>query len=1278
MKHRFQFPKLSVLALAVFTAFNPLFGLGSLVFKVYAAAPAEPVTVFEVLAVGESATVLTPTTGNTTTNHNGSEWYYDTSSSMGFALGGDTVQLSSADVENFNAEYRLSWHLENGDTMYGGYRAGAETGLNSSETWYKYVYDADVLPAYYPSGPQINVPETDLTGWSLCYIGQYAEDAVSLAAMWSACDGTYLMYAGAEGAFNRIDVEANSSSILNTPGGSQEATPKIFVGEELDLTLYETDATTVIPWSDFIVFISNCDASSCALPANPVSDPGAWDVGTPFANSYTVPANAEDKYLTFYVADDATFLPVGTNFITITVSPTPANVTISDCEELQEVNNGGLLDNISLGNDIDCSDTINWNGGEGFVPLGDETDRFEGSFDGNNFAITDLYINRGSDYQGLFGVIEDGATVYDLVLENVNITADDYVGGLAGALSGTVTNVHSSGVVTGDEEVGGLVGTHIEPMGSGSSSPLVYTWNGTEYQYIADVGRGIPRNVVGDDYAQIDNDQLVERDGKYSINISQEYNEIVYYDEVALMTFDHQPGYRVLTSTVRNDDNFYTVSETPSNPLASCSDDYGNDCLADLQSSDNLWSYKDDSNLNTWTMDFGDLSAASRIQLLVQGARDFSINGESLRFVQVRNAEGEWVDAYSSGELSSLGGTPLTKVIDLTGKFINGYEVRVGLDRTRMNYFAIDTSEPVPYTQNTVHPTTAELSFRGYTEIDKEFYWKHDYENVSPAPEELFASQTGYFTKYGDVTPLLEETDDQFVVIHHGDHMAIDFEYVAPAEGTQRSFVLYNWVTFKHAEIGEVGRTVDPLPFNGMSSYPYPDTETYPLTPENVEYLRNWNTRFIDGSISESSTIISSSASATVYGYESVGGLVGYNEKDILGSRSTGNVMVNDYDYSSAGGLVGYNDNDGYIFESFATGNVIGDMLGAGRMGGLVGRNEAVIEESYATGNVTGREKLGGLTGGNGGDIINSFSRGNVTGEFDVGGLSGRNGGDLIDSYSTGLVVGTGPNIGGLLGYYSGDIEFSFWDSQTTGASDACGNTDCSSEAFSKNSAEMKTDATFTTDLGGDSWDFATVWGRTDSINDGYPFLLWQAADADADGVDNNIEDAAQNNGDANDDGIPDAAQENVASFVNTVSEEYSVLEVPAACVITSVNSQAESGNTVADSGYDYPAGFLNFVIDCGTPGFVADIVVYNFGVANEDYILKKYNPSNSSYTNVTAVFSTDTIGGQSVVVASYQVTDGGALDLDGTANGIIVDPIGFGFLAFGVPNTGFGGLSKR
>ncbi len=81
---------------------------------------------------------------------------------------------------------------------------------------------------------------------------------------------------------------------------------------------------------------------------------------------------------------------------------------IHDVFELQAIDDDTKGDYI-LANDIDASVTREWNSGKGFLPVGRETP-FNGSFNGNGYTITGLYIDRtGNDDVALFSSVgEDG------------------------------------------------------------------------------------------------------------------------------------------------------------------------------------------------------------------------------------------------------------------------------------------------------------------------------------------------------------------------------------------------------------------------------------------------------------------------------------------------------------------------------------------------------------------------------------------------------------------------------------------------------------------------------------------------------------------------------------------------------------------------------------------------------------------------------------------------------------------------------------------------------
>ncbi|RCU46545.1 hypothetical protein DU504_04015 [Haloplanus salinus] len=146
---------------------------------------------------------------------------------------------------------------------------------------------------------------------------------------------------------------------------------------------------------------------------------------------------------------------------------------ITTVQELQWMENE-LSAHYLLDNDIDASDTVNWNGGEGFIPIGDSSTSFTGSFDGQGNTISGLTINRPTeDSVGLFGFALE-ASIRNVTLTGLTVTGRDGVGGLVGAnQKGTVSDCSSSGQVTGDDFVGGLVGGNRGPVSESYASGTV-------------------------------------------------------------------------------------------------------------------------------------------------------------------------------------------------------------------------------------------------------------------------------------------------------------------------------------------------------------------------------------------------------------------------------------------------------------------------------------------------------------------------------------------------------------------------------------------------------------------------------------------------------------------------------------------------------------------------------------------------------------------------------------------------------------------------------------
>ncbi len=181
---------------------------------------------------------------------------------------------------------------------------------------------------------------------------------------------------------------------------------------------------------------------------------------------------------------------------------------------------------------------------------------------------------------------------------------------------------------------------------------------------------------------------------------------------------------------------------------------------------------------------------------------------------------------------------------------------------------------------------------------------------------------------------------------------------------------------------------------------------------------------------------------------------------------------------------------------------------------------------------------------------------------------------------------------------------------------------------------------------------------------------LLVTGDTDDDGVGDTVESAAPNSGDGNNDGTVDSEQLNVTSLLNTVTNEYATISAGVGCELRDVSVKSSSDLT-ADAGFLYPLGLFDFSADCGTPGFTTTITQYYYDSPANNFILRKY--ANNAYQTVNgANFATQTIGGRTVLVVTYDVQDGGPLDADGTVNGVVVDPAGPAVLMPTAPNTGF------
>jgi len=108
----------------------------------------------------------------------------------------------------------------------------------------------------------------------------------------------------------------------------------------------------------------------------------------------------------------------------------------------------------------------------------------------------------------------------------------------------------------------------------------------------------------------------------------------------------------------------------------------------------------------------------------------------------------------------------------------------------------------------------------------------------------------GNYTRYGDVLPLLTESDNMYIISNAGDETTVKFDARSLPrlqKGWKRDFLIHSVGWVKDGDLNTAfGNTVLPLPFHGMTSYPPSAGDRYPNDPSLQKYNREYNTRLVN------------------------------------------------------------------------------------------------------------------------------------------------------------------------------------------------------------------------------------------------------------------------------------------------------------------------------------------------------------------------------------------------------------------------------------------------
>ena len=417
-----------------------------------------------------------------------------------------------------------------------------------------------------------------------------------------------------------------------------------------------------------------------------------------------------------------------------------------------------------------------------------------------------------------------------------------------------------------------------------SSCPYLYTWNGERFEFVTDFmgggemghldAPGTYNSPDPDEYVRIRGDQLRERNGRYELRVTNELEEALFVDRLQLISVAHPQGTEVYPNeglTVPPQPFKVFTTRDARTPLAAV-DEHGHDVLSRIARLDR--EYPDDFKLqsirgyadNHELILQLDAGLSSRVRLLLTGWTDYawssdnlaaSQSGKSLQLpaLQVRDKRGRWQTVIENVGIPV--GRPQTVVVDLTGKFLSASrEVRLVTNmRIYWDQILVDTSGgdfPVRLTR--IDPSVADLRWRGFSlehSPDGRQPLTYDYKQVSfTSPWKVM---TGRYTREGDVRELLVDSDDMFVISRPGDELILSFaagELAPLPKGWTRTFLLYADGFSKEMDINSASPDqVGPLPFHGMSKYPYDWPERYPLTEKRRRYMEEYNTRIVTSSL---------------------------------------------------------------------------------------------------------------------------------------------------------------------------------------------------------------------------------------------------------------------------------------------------------------------------------------------------------------------------------------------------------------------------------------------
>jgi Flp pilus assembly protein TadD len=412
------------------------------------------------------------------------------------------------------------------------------------------------------------------------------------------------------------------------------------------------------------------------------------------------------------------------------------------------------------------------------------------------------------------------------------------------------------------------------------SCPMIFAWNGQAFQFITDVLGVAPLGASSGDgnyfpvdhreYIQIPGSSLHAESGEYQIHITEELHEVSYLDQVRLIAVDHPSDIEIYTNDKFKSPpypGFRLLGTRSKIHPTRATDDHRNDVASRVARQDRAYSdgFIHDSagvaQLHTLDLDFGNVARDNRAAIALNGWVDWA-DGSTFRgasqdgtglifpYLQVKDESGQWRTVVKDMGIPS--GKPKTIVVDLTGKFLSrSREVRIVTNLCVYwdEIFLIEDSRPPQVRLTAVGAHAANLHFRGFSRavIDPRRQQPEQFLYDQVRPVSNWNPTPGFYTRYGEVSALVNQVDDRFVIMGSGDELKLQYpstQLPRLPQGWSRDFLLLVDGWAKDADPNTAfSQTVKPLPFHAMSAYPYKVDEQFPADMEHRRYVRDYLTR---------------------------------------------------------------------------------------------------------------------------------------------------------------------------------------------------------------------------------------------------------------------------------------------------------------------------------------------------------------------------------------------------------------------------------------------------